>query len=245
MLLKFELKYSRRSKENFMILLKKISTSYIGFWKKIFLLVSPRETSNFQENAITCYDRTRIAACKSRVYCRFPLRCYFLFLWTYHGDLSKTGWKSYIFVHGEIPTGVPIIIYNNWRLERNKNFSCPSRAPIAFNFSWNLSIWLERYITSLKNNIIHIYNSELLLFSYHGTKRISKVREINKNYIVYEITKAKELFLFEEKKIRILFKDVSTNESRNRWRILLLPARQRGSCGQSCVHEWSRDDNPS
>lgn len=51
-------------------------------------------------------------------------------------------------------------------------------------------------MTSLKNNIIHIYNSELLLFSYHGTKRISKVREINKNYIVYEITKAKELFLF-------------------------------------------------
>lgn len=91
MLLKFELKCSIRSKENFMILLKKISTSYIGFWKKIFLLVSPRETSNFQENAITCYDRTRIAACKSRVYCRFPLRCYFLFLWTYHGDLSKPG----------------------------------------------------------------------------------------------------------------------------------------------------------
>lgn len=51
-------------------------------------------------------------------------------------------------------------------------------------------------MTSLKYNIIHIYNSELLLFSYHGTKRISKVREINKNYIVYEITKAKELFLF-------------------------------------------------
>lgn len=79
----------------------------------------------------------------------------------------------------------------------------------------------------------------------------------------YEITK--ELFSFEKKKKKYflrMFQKFRINgfspltnrertESRNRTRILLLllpvcNKRQRGSCGdESCVHEWSRGDNPS
>lgn len=144
---------------NFTILLKKISTFYIGILEgNISPSVSPRETSNFQENAITCYDRTRIAACESRVYCRFPLRCYFLFLWAYHGRFYPN-WVEIVHLRSRWNSHgcVPIIIYNNWRSERSKNFSSPSIVRLIFH---------ERNLSTILYEKIHIYNSVLfpLLF---------------------------------------------------------------------------------
>lgn len=167
---------------NFTILLKKISTFYIGILEgNISPPVSPRETSNFQENAITCYDRTRIAACESRVYCRFPLRCYFLFLWAYHGRFYPN-WVEIVHLRSRWNSHgcVPIIIYNNWRSERSKNFSSPSYR--SFNFSRNLSTWLSymKKFTFIIPCYFHYYSSWKdkfdLLKLYYYEKNKSKVR---------------------------------------------------------------------